>query len=838
MKKILWLTLSMMLALCATAQTQQGYVKTKGRKGTNGAVVPGKRITGATVVVKGANAVVSQANGVFSFPIPANRFYIQSVKKQGYVMTDPEMLTKQYVYSTNPLILVLETAEQQTDDKLASERKIRRTLQRQLQQREDEIEDLKEQNKITREEYQKALQQLYAEQETNEKLIGEMAERYAQIDYDLMDEFNTRISDCILEGRLAEADSLLRSKGDIKDRIAAVHKAEAIEAAEAAEIAQRQQQLEQSKAGTRASKEDIGQDCYHFFEKFKLEHNNDSAAYYLAQRVLLDSTNVAWLADAGEFACDYLADYPAALGYFKRALSHAVDQLGEDAEFVALMYNKIGAIYRKQGKYDMAMDNHLKALDICVKSLGDEHAVTAMTHDQLGMLKDKQGDAAQALEHYLKALSVREKTLGADDLAVATSYNNLGALNYSLGNLDKAMEYFEKSLAISEKKLDADHPDLATSYSNIGSVYNARGENARALEYFTRALDIRRQALGDSHPDVALTISDMGSAYLDMSDYDKALDCYTRALEITQKVMGNEHPDVAICYNNIGQVYEYQRDYDKALQYYGKSLDIKKKLLDDDHPSVINTLEVMGKIYFVQKDFSHALECFSRALKARETALSDDKVRLADAYDNMGSVLYRSGEFAQALDYLLKGVAIREQVQGNHQATARTCQNIAGAYSKLADYEKSLNYYHKALDIMTSLKGENSKEAAGLKNIILMTQYQQALHKGKIKAFMTNHCITATVNAGENAASAQGLSGEYVLLEFADWNQDSETYMIDKASQLREAPKDLLLMQDGVISRHHFENRLGFTFGVKEITKEEKQRINQAYKQWKEQNNQ
>ena len=225
MKRILWLSLCLVLALCATAQTQQGYVKTKGRKGGNGAVVPGKRITGATVQVKGGNAVVTQANGTFSFPIPAKKYYIQNVKKQGYVLVDPEVLTKQYIYSTNPLILVLETPEQQTDDKLASERKIRRTLQRQLQQREDEIEDLKEQNKITREEYQNALQKLYAEQETNEKLIGEMAERYSQIDYDLLDEFNRRISDCIIEGRLAEADSLLRTKGDIQDRIAAVHKA-------------------------------------------------------------------------------------------------------------------------------------------------------------------------------------------------------------------------------------------------------------------------------------------------------------------------------------------------------------------------------------------------------------------------------------------------------------------------------------------------------------------------------------------------------------------------------------------------------------------------------------
>ena len=37
-------------------------------------------------------------------------------------------------------------------------------LQRQLQLREDELEELKAQNKLTQEEYRKALQQLYDDQ--------------------------------------------------------------------------------------------------------------------------------------------------------------------------------------------------------------------------------------------------------------------------------------------------------------------------------------------------------------------------------------------------------------------------------------------------------------------------------------------------------------------------------------------------------------------------------------------------------------------------------------------------------------------------------------------------
>ena len=83
----------------------------------------------------------------------------------------------------------METPEQAMQDKLSSERKIRRTLQRQLQERENEIETLKAENRISQQEYQQALQKLYADQESNEKLISEMAKRYSTLDYDQMDEF-------------------------------------------------------------------------------------------------------------------------------------------------------------------------------------------------------------------------------------------------------------------------------------------------------------------------------------------------------------------------------------------------------------------------------------------------------------------------------------------------------------------------------------------------------------------------------------------------------------------------------------------------------------------------
>ena len=155
MKRQICLVLMLFVATIGFAQTQYGYVKTKGRM-VNGKHVPGQGLNGATVSIKGCTPVLVKSNdGSFSFPIPSQTFMVQQVQKKGYELVDADALKKSYTYSSNPICLVMETPEQQTQDQLDSERKIRRTLQRQLQQREDELEALKEAHGITLEEYQR-----------------------------------------------------------------------------------------------------------------------------------------------------------------------------------------------------------------------------------------------------------------------------------------------------------------------------------------------------------------------------------------------------------------------------------------------------------------------------------------------------------------------------------------------------------------------------------------------------------------------------------------------------------------------------------------------------------
>lgn len=359
MKKLQFLITALLITFMASAQTQTGYVKTKGRM-VNGQIVSGQGLPGATVSIKGRTAVVVNANdGAFSFPIPESQFRVDSVRKKGYQLVDMDAVAKTYKYSANPIYLVMETPEQQWEDQLNAERRIRRTLTNQLHQREDEIEALKEQQKISDEEYRQAMQKLYEETDQNDQLVKDMVERYSKIDYDQLSEFDQKISEFILNGELIKADSMLRTKGDINQRVEEYRKHQAINAKEKEELSQRQEQLKQSEALAIQERDDLANDCYRKFEIHKMKHENDSAAYYIELRVSLDTTNVDWLMDLGRFFIEYTADYDKAKSFYLKALQKTSSQFGELNENVMICYNDLGHIYYCMGNYDIAMEYYI-----------------------------------------------------------------------------------------------------------------------------------------------------------------------------------------------------------------------------------------------------------------------------------------------------------------------------------------------------------------------------------------------------------------------------------------------------------------------------------------------
>lgn len=705
MRSFLGLMMMLLVSTLALAQTQQGYVKTKGRLGNNGKVIAGSRLSGATISVRGGNAVLSGKSGVFALAISGNSYYLQNVQKQGYVLADPDVLSKQYAFSNNPLVLVLETPDQQLDDKLAVERKIRRTLQRQLQEKETEIEALKEQQKLTGEEYRKQLQKIYAQQESNEKLISEMADRYSRMDFDEVDEFNRRINSLILEGKLTEADSLLNTKGDINSRAETLRLHQEANTQAEQEIKKKQKKLEKSKALTRKELEELAQDCYSKFEIFKMMHQNDSAAYYVELRSSLDSTNYEWVSETGSFMADYMADYSAALSFFQRALRIASSSGQSVRDRLGSAYLNIGGVYEEKGNYLEAQQYFRKALAIFL-SENEKSMDVATCYNCLGSSLVHIENYDLALEYLGKALEIRLSLEGDQGLEAALSYNNIGSVHSLLGHYSEAIDCFRKALDIRLKYGD-ETETVAGSYHNIGSLMSRQGDYAKALEYFEKALIINKKFLGERHPHLSYLYNNLGYTYGKMGYNDKALDNYMKALNNRIRLFGELHSSLATTYNNIASVYKKNKDYNKAIEYYQKSIDVIKSNFGDKSAKLGTGYNNIGSLLIDQKDFSRALEYLTMAKDAYISSFGEDYPDLGVIYANIGRVYRLTEDYPQALVNCEKAMQIMTKANLTTPALGMNYGNLGNILFAVGNYPQSLDCFEKALQIMDLKLGKD-----------------------------------------------------------------------------------------------------------------------------------
>lgn len=205
--------LLMMFCVSINAQTQQGIVKTRGRM-VNGQLVPGTRLSGATITLNFGNPLVSGNQGIFTFVVPATKsFSLVNATKQGYTLADPEYTRRLFSYSSkSPFYVVLEDENQRQADIKEATDKVRKTLKRELRKREDDLDELIEKNAITQSKYDSLRIVLEHYRQNSEDLVKEIAERYASTDYDQLDEFNRKVQMYIDNGDLQKADSMLNTK--------------------------------------------------------------------------------------------------------------------------------------------------------------------------------------------------------------------------------------------------------------------------------------------------------------------------------------------------------------------------------------------------------------------------------------------------------------------------------------------------------------------------------------------------------------------------------------------------------------------------------------------------
>lgn len=747
----LFVILNILCCVAVNAQTQQGRVKTRGRLNPDGTVRAGQGIVGASMTFGNGSTAVSGNNGIFSFVTKEGIFMLKNVQKNGYQLCDRDLLGRSNKYSPNTFEIAMQTPDEALEDRLESEEKIRATLTAQLNKQKAELKRLKEDLKISQQDYNTRLQELYAAQSENEKLISEMAERYSSIDFDQMDDFQRRIAAFIQNGELIRADSLLNTKGSMEERSAEIDHLREVNACE-------RKKLEASEKMLDALLADFAADCYNKYDICYFSGKIDSALYWLETRAKKDTMQIEWQLDAGNHIYWKTHDYPKARKYYFIGLNacnmkygenspHKIDILkkiaysycrqkqhqvaieyyqkiitlitqnyGENAIDLAEIYRSIGLEYFEQHKFTQAENFEKKALSIFVMINGEERADYKKwgysCYEFLGDIKWKMKDYKSALDYYSKALSLYE----ANNDESPILHSRIGNCFLALKEYDKAVEAKLSCLNCYVRK-KGDHLDIiADTYNDIGWIYDYWiGDKASAIEYYQKGIDILSSKCAENK----ITISwynKIASNYEFMHDYHNAIDNYQKALHINIIINGEIHEEVAKNYEKIGRAYLGCYNFIKAdsmyvnyaIDFFHKALNIKKALYGDCHQDVASLYSRIGDAYNTKKDYVNCIEYYRKDLETTIAIGGENCIDVAYKYNYIAIIYELIKDYYHAIEFYKKESEIRNIINDNKYNALEICyRNIGKLFNSIQDYSNSQIYYLKE---MALLKSRDSKE--------------------------------------------------------------------------------------------------------------------------------
>jgi serine/threonine-protein kinase len=321
--------------------------------------------------------------------------------------------------------------------------------------------------------------------------------------------------------------------------------------------------------------------------------------------------------------------------------------LGADPKVQAELYQNLGSIYQKLGKFDRAESLLRSALEQRKSLFGADSAEAAESLVALGLLRADQAQLDEAERLVRQGLDLSQKHLPPNHPAVAKATFALGKVLEDRGSYDQAIQQLDEAVRL-QSASGAASSDLAASLSELANSHFYAGHYETSDSLNRRVLEMQRQLYGEHHPLVADTLINLGSIQFQLGHYAEAERFARQALEVVQAWYGKDHPETADTMTILAQSLTFQKRYDEATAILQQSLAILEHAYGPVHPRVAFALNELGNAAKRQGKLDDAETDFSRALNIYRSVYHDKHYLICVALSNLAGVYADRKEYVRA----------------------------------------------------------------------------------------------------------------------------------------------------------------------------------------------
>ena len=842
MKKAVYLTLLLFFVKTSFSQTQQGFVRTLGRPNHKG-----EALEGVIVRVKGEhNPILSNEEGTFSMLLPGMKngeaYSLQQVQKTGYELNESDFIGRQFAFSDKiPLTIVMVSTAQLQSEIQRIENNAYITAEKNYNAKVELLEKQKEECRITIEQYQERIQDLYDKFEKYQSLIEGLAEHYAHTDYDLLSEKDREINIGIENGDLERADSLIHILFDPINVLERNKEA----------LAHLDQQIDEANLLLDKANDDMAavlkqqeKDAEYLYQLYTIalaRFDNEKALQYIETRAELDTANPGWQFDAG-YCFQKHNEFVQAMKFYSRALEiyrglakdnpNAYDpELASTLNNLAVLYKNTQHLQESEALYLEALDSYRRlvknkpkykplypSIDKSKDKSKDYEPDVARTLNNLALLYSNTQRFAESETMYLEALEIRRQLVEKDpdtyEPGLAMTLNNLALLYSNTQRLSKSEILQLEALEIL-RRLAKDNPktyesDLAMTLNNLAVLYSNTQRPNESMKLYLEVLEIYRRLTKENpqtyEPALATTLNNLSNLYDNAQRFTESEPIRLEAMEIYRRLAKDNpqlyEPVLGITLNNLAILYKNTRRPKESEALFLEALEIFRRLKKDStqslEPYTAKALSELADLYYdtqrVEESetlYLEALEIFKRLEKDDPQTYDPD---LVATLSSLAIMYYKAQRFMESESMYLDALTIyRHLAQINPQVyeprLATSLYSLGLIYWKQDQHLQAIPIFEEALEHYRTLVLHNPSHKRWYNNTIQLltqlyqTQSSQCLYAGQLEkaeqyARKTLSMDSTQIVTNTSLAAALLFQGKY---------DEAETVYRQYKNELREA---------------------------------------------------
>ncbi len=279
-----------------------------------------------------------------------------------------------------------------------------------------------------------------------------------------------------------------------------------------------------------------------------------------------------------------------------------------DQWWLAAAYLDEADVLTALGNNAQALEQYLQAhhllqklLDADPENVNRQHDLS-VSYERVGDMHKAAGHRESALKAYKESLAIRESLVALDpkhtqwQRNLSVSYIKMGDMHKAAGDGAAALKAYEDGLAIAKRLVALDpkqtewQRDLSVSYNNVGDMHRAAGNNKAALKAYEDGLAIAKRLVAldpkqtEWQRDLFVAQSKVADMQVLKDDLSSALAAYQSVLETNKRLVTLDpkqtewQSDLSVSYDRVGDMHQAAGDGKAALKAYEESLAIRERL--------------------------------------------------------------------------------------------------------------------------------------------------------------------------------------------------------------------------------------------------------------------